>query len=110
MNRKLLAVGVLALGLTSVAAPSFAQGIEIGPNGVRVIDPRDRDREEARDVRRDRGISEREAVRIARGEGVRDVDRVTQRRTVYRVDGADRRGQDITVDVDRMTGDVVSVR
>lgn len=117
---KWIAAGALVLGLAGVAAPALAQGIEIGPNGVRVIDPRERetrrDREvetrrgEDADLRRERGISQREAVRIARREGIRDVDSVSERRRVYRIDGADRRGRDITVDVDRMSGDVVSVR
>ncbi|WP_152047217.1 PepSY domain-containing protein [Aureimonas psammosilenae] len=119
MKNKLMIAGILALGLTSVTAPAMAQGIEIGPNGVRVIDPRDRDardrdvrdRDVRRDdVRRDQGISQREAIRIARSEGVRDVDNVTERRRSFRVDGADRRGRDITVDIDRITGDVISVR
>ena len=86
MVKSLLRVsGLVALALaTSLPAsvvPAVAQGIEIGPDGVRVLPDgrrgpppefrdgpprgwRDRDRDR-------RGVSEREAVRIARSEGLR---------------------------------------
>jgi hypothetical protein len=35
---------------------------------------------------------------------------VSERRRSFRVEGADRRGRDITVDVDKASGDVISVR
>lgn len=104
MHRKWIAAGALALGIANVPAPAFSQGIEIGPNGVRLNDG---SRARSSD---DDGISQREAVRIARGEGVRDVETVSERRRSFRVEGADRRGRDITVDVDKMSGDVISVR
>ncbi|WP_244640426.1 PepSY domain-containing protein [Aureimonas glaciei] len=90
----------------------MAQNIEIGPNGVRLVQPeteirRDRDRDRRPDRRE---ISEREAIRIARGEGLRDVDRVRRTDRAYRISGSDRRGRDIQVVVDRRRGDVISVR
>ena len=113
MRRTLLAIGMLALGAVSVATPTLAQDIRIGPDGVRIMEP-DRDRRGPPprfDDRRDRrGISQREAVRIARGEGLREVDDVREGRRSYRIFGTDRRGRDIRVEVDRRSGDVLSVR
>lgn len=119
MQNKFWAIGLLALGAVTVGTPVLAQNIVIGPDGVRVMEP-DRDRRgppmddrrgPPRDDRRDRReISEREAVRIARGEGVREVDDVRTSRRTYTVLGADRRGRDIRVDIDRRSGDVISVR
>ncbi|WP_161992747.1 PepSY domain-containing protein [Aureimonas leprariae] len=106
--KKLIAAGAIALGLVSISAPTFAQGIEFGPNGVRLNDGRDQGRNNRNDD--DDGISQREAVRIARSEGLRDVDSVSERRRSFRVEGADRRGRDITVDVDKFSGNVLSVR
>ena len=103
MTRKWIAAGALALGLASISAPALSQGIEIGPNGVRLNDGR-------RPVVEDDAITRNEAIRIARGEGLRDVDGVSERRRSFRVEGADRRGQDITVDVDKFSGNVISVR
>jgi hypothetical protein len=103
MTRKWIATGALALGIASVSAPALAQGIEFGPNGVRLNDGR-------RQAPQDDAISQREAVRIARSEGLRDIDSVSERRRSFRVEGADRRGRDITVDVDKFSGDVISVR
>ncbi|MBC8130242.1 MAG: PepSY domain-containing protein [Rhizobiaceae bacterium] len=117
MKRNFLALGALALGFVAFAAPALSQGIEIGPNGVRILEPRDRiedrrdRREDRRDDRRDRReVGEREAVRIARSEGVREVDDVVISRRSIRVIGGDRRGRDIRVDIDRRTGQVLSVR
>lgn len=111
MQNKFWAIGLIALGAVTVGTPVLAQNIVIGPDGVRVMEP-DRDRRgPPRDDRRDRReISEREAVRIARGEGVREVDDVRTSRRTYSVLGADRRGRDIRVDIDRRSGDVISVR
>jgi hypothetical protein len=116
MKSKILIAGLIALGAMSVSAPTMAQNIEIGPNGVRLVQPeteirRDRDHDRDRDRRPDRReISEREAIRIARGEGLRDVDRVRRTDRAYRISGSDRRGRDIQVVVDRRRGDVISVR
>lgn len=104
------------LSLTAIAAPAAAQEFLIGPNGVEVIEPRDRgyDRRDRGPDRRDRRdryeLSDREAVRIARREGLREVDNVSRRRAVIRVDGIDRRGRDITVIIDRRSGDILNVR
>ena len=110
--------------LLSVASAStvFAQAVQIGPNGIRVV-PDDRggppppppprggsDRYDFdRDTRTDE-ISDRQAIRIARGEGLREVDAIRRGRRTIRVIGADRRGDDIEVDIDRRNGDVVQVR
>ncbi|SJZ83662.1 PepSY domain-containing protein [Consotaella salsifontis] len=112
MKAKLLALGLLAASSVIASQPSFAQGIEIGPNGVRVLTPetRDRDRDMRRPMRQEREISERQAVRIARSEGLSEVDSVTKTRSQYRVAGVDRRGDDIRVDIDRFTGEVLRVR
>jgi uncharacterized membrane protein YkoI len=113
MQNKFWAIGLMALGAVTVASPVIAQGIVIGPDGVQIMEDRGRDRDRDRGRRDDRdrrGISEREAVRIARSEGLREVDNVRTDRRVYRVIGADRRGRDIRVDVDRRTGEVLSVR
>ncbi len=115
MKSRLLAASIVALGLVAVAAPAMAQGIEIGRDGVRLVDPRvERDREYRRDRDRDddvrAGISQREAVRIARRQGLDDLDSVTERRRSFRVVGADRRGDDIRVDIDKTSGQVISVR
>lgn len=124
MIRKSITFGILALSTVAVATPSFAQGIEIGRDGIRLVQPqsergyrdgdnlrRSNDRDlprSAKAVRAD--ISERQAVRIAKGEGLREVDDVRKTRMAYRVDGFDRRGDDIRVEVDRYTGEVLSVR
>jgi len=102
--RKLLIVGATALVALTSAPQAFAQSIVIGPDGVRLAEP------DRQPVYRSREIGEREAVRIARSEGVRDVDDVRRTRSRYVVEGVDRRGDDIRVDIDRRTGDVIAVR
>ncbi len=107
--------GIVAAASVATAAPSFAQGIEIGPNGVRVVPQQELRRDDNRSdraARSDRGqqISERQALRIARGEGVDEVDSVTKTRQAYRIAGIDRRGDDIRVDIDLRSGEVLSVR
>ena len=98
----------LALGLTGLAAPVAAQGIEIGPGGVRV-DPGYRERG-YRGPRGDVDLSRGEAVRIARREGLVDVDGVDRRGPRIIVRGSDRRGDDMNVVVDGRSGDVIDVR
>ncbi|WP_245413579.1 PepSY domain-containing protein [Mangrovicella endophytica] len=118
MIRKSLTIAILTVATLASAAPSMAQSLEIGRDGVRLVDPRERAREERREERREdrrdrralRELRERDAVRIARGEGVREVDDVVRTRNTYRVLGADRRGRDIRVDIDRYTGRVLAVR
>ncbi len=112
MIRKNWTLALAAVALLGSAAPSLAQGIEIGRDGVRLVDPNQQRRDEVRrdDRRGGREIGERDAVRIARAEGVREVDDVTRTRGAYRVMGTDRRGDDIQVDVDRRSGEVISVR
>ena len=123
MIRKSITFGILALATAAVATPSFAQGIEIGRDGIRLVQPQAERDYRDNDVRRfDNGegrrgakafkadISERQAVRIAKGEGLREVDGVRKTRLAYRIDGFDRSGDDIRVDVDRRTGEVLSVR
>ena len=112
MNTKYLAIALVALSTVSAASPAFSQSVVIGPGGVRVIEPQDR-RDDRRGPPRDRDrreVSEREAIRIARDEGVREVDNVRRTRRAFSVIGADRRGRDIRVDVDRITGEVLAVR
>ncbi|MEK1853425.1 MAG: PepSY domain-containing protein [Phyllobacterium sp.] len=103
MLKKLLIVGATALVAITSAPQAFAQSIIIGPDGVRLREPY-----QERAYRRE--ISEREAVRIARSEGLRDVDDVRRTRSRFVVEGTDRRGDDIRVDIDRRTGDVIGVQ
>ncbi|WP_061930384.1 hypothetical protein [Aureimonas sp. AU22] len=114
MIRKHLTIAILAAASIASAAPAMAQGIEIGRDGVRLVDPNRRDDMRRDDMRRDdrrgREIGERDAVRIARAEGVREVDDVRRTSRSYRVIGTDRRGDDIQVDIDRRSGDVLGVR
>ncbi|WP_062111066.1 hypothetical protein [Aureimonas sp. AU40] len=115
MIRKNLTLALAAVALLGTAAPSLAQGIEIGRDGVRLVDPsQQRNPNQRDDMRRDdrrgREIGERDAVRIARSQGVREVDDVTRMRNSFRVMGTDRQGDDIQVDVDRRTGEVLAVR
>ncbi len=121
MVKSFLRMSGLAILALASAAPAVAQSLEIGPNGVRVVPDRGPPPPDWRDgppprwregppPRDRRGISEREAVRIARSEGVREVDDVYRRGPTIRVDGGDRRGRDITVIIDRRSGEVIDVR
>jgi hypothetical protein len=105
MLKKMLIMGAVALVAATSAPQAFAQSIEIGPDGVRL-----REQSRERVYRETSGISERQAVRIARSEGLRDVDDVRRTRSRFVIEGTDRRGDDIRVDVDRRTGDVIAVR
>lgn len=116
MTMRAWTYGALAGATLALATPAMSQGIQIGPDGIRVVpqeqvrerDGRPERREERREDRRE--LSEREAVRIARQEGVREVDSVRRTRGAYRIVGIDRRGDDIQVDIDRRNGAVLSVR
>lgn len=112
MINKSLTAAALALIAVATATPSLAQGIEIGRDGVRLVDPNARRDDDMRrdDRRASREIGERDAIRIARGEGVREVDDVRRTNRSFRVVGTDRSGDDIQVDIDRRSGDVLSVR
>ncbi|MET0257984.1 MAG: PepSY domain-containing protein [Methylobacterium sp.] len=122
MIKSFIRAGLVAgLALASVA-PTMAQSLEIGPNGVRVRPDDDRrgpppppGYDGPRDYRDGpprprREIGEREAARIARSEGMREVDDVYRQRRSIRVEGADRRGRDMTVIIDSRSGDVIDVR
>lgn len=102
---KFSAIAAVVLASLISVAPANAQSIEIGPNGIQVNPDGDRDH---RPMRRHE-ISERQAARIAYREGMRDVDDVSRRRNVIVVRGADRRGDDMRVVIDRRTGDVLEV-
>ncbi|KQT85166.1 hypothetical protein [Aurantimonas sp. Leaf443] len=113
MFRKTSIAALVAVSALSFAAPVMAQGIEIGRDGIRVVpqgQPQRIERVERRESVSSRQISERQAVRIARSEGVEDVDSITKTRSAYRIAGADRRGDDIRVDIDISSGEVLSVR
>lgn len=99
-----IGAGALLLGSSLVAG---AQGIEFGPNGVRIVPP---GFEEPRGDTFVREISPDEAASIARDAGMEEVDRVVRRQNSYRVTGIDRRGNDLQVTVDRSTGEVLSLR
>ena len=104
MFKTLMIIGATALFVTTGGLQTFAQSIELGPNGLRLVEP-DREHPE----RQYSEINERQAARIARSEGVRNVDDIRKTRSRYVVEGTDRRGNDISVSVDRRTGEVISV-
>jgi len=108
MLKKLIIISAASLMALTAVPQTFAQSIQLGPDGVRIVEPDRMDRRDRRDRDR-REISERQAVRIARAEGVRTVDEVKRTRSRYVIEGLDRRGRDIEVSVDRRTGDVLSV-
>ncbi|GBU17069.1 MULTISPECIES: PepSY domain-containing protein [Methylobacterium] len=101
--RKTILAAVLAAAGAAAAMPAAAQGISIGPGGVRV-DPG------YRGDRGDADLTRGDAVRIARREGLVDVDNVGRRGPRFVVEGSDRRGNDITVVVDSRSGEVIDVR
>jgi hypothetical protein len=113
--RKVLAVGVLALGAV-LAAPlaatlAQAQTLEVGPRGFRV-DPNDdgrpRYREESRERRGD-NIDQREAVSIARSAGLERTLRVSGGYgRDWRIVGLDRFGREIRYVIDDRTGRILS--
>jgi hypothetical protein len=105
MHSKFAIFGIAALLAVTASPQTFAQSLEIGPDGLRLHET---DRRSEPDTVR-RGISDREAVRIARHEGLRQVENVRRRGSAYVVDGMDRRGNDMRVSVDRRTGEVISV-
>jgi uncharacterized membrane protein YkoI len=92
---------VVLAGLSSASQTASAQGVQIGPGGVR-IDPG------FRPGRPDR-IGRREAIEIARERGMIDVDSVERREDEYRVRGEDRRGRRMRVSIDAYTGRVLEV-
>ncbi|MEX6508072.1 PepSY domain-containing protein [Jiella sp. M17.18] len=118
MTKKSWTYGIMAAASLAVATPALAQSVEIGPNGVRVVpndsyryrDHRDHGRYNRRDERHISEISEHEAVRIARRQGMRDVRAITRTPRSFRVAGADRRGDRMSVSIDRFSGEVLSVR
>lgn len=107
MSRKSITFGMLALATAAFVTPAASQSIQLGPDGVRINQD---DNARSNRNRRVAEISERQAVRIAKAEGVRDVDDVDLMRRAYRIEGTDRSGEDIRVDVDRFSGEVLSVR
>jgi hypothetical protein len=94
------AAGVVLLGASQLAS---AQGIIIGPGGVR-IDPGGRPGVEIRER-----IGRDAARRIARDEGMRDIFDVDREGDVYRVRGEDRRGRRMRVVIDAYNGRVLDV-
>ncbi|GLU29532.1 PepSY domain-containing protein [Brucella sp. NBRC 12950] len=109
MNKFATLAAVMISALVSTAAPSNAQSIELGPNGIQ-INP-DGSRQMYRERNTDRGeISERRAARIAREEGMEEVESVSRRRGVYVIRGIDRRNNDMRVVIDRRSGEVLEVR
>lgn len=125
MTKRTWTFGALAAAALLAASPAVSQSLQIGKDGVRIVpqnqesidgdvrmrDSRDgemRDRNDNSKASAD--VSERQAVRIAKGEGLRDVDSITKTRKSYRIAGVDRRGDDIRVDIDRRSGEVLDVR
>lgn len=109
MHKFATIAAIIISALASTAAPSNAQSIELGPNGIE-INP-DGSRQIYRERREDRGeISERRAARIAREEGMDVVENVSRRRGVYIIRGVDRRDNDMRVVIDRRSGEVLEVR
>ena len=100
------------------ATPSLAQGIQIGKDGIRHRAARaDPDRDCRDHDRRDRGpraerdeVSEREAIRIAERRACGTCIRSPSRGGPTGSRASDRRGDDMRVDIDRRSGEVLSVR
>lgn len=109
MLKKFVIIGAASLIALTAVPQSFAQTIQLGPNGVRLVEPERMDRRDRRERDRRDEISERQAVRIAKSEGVRTVDDIRKTRSRYVIEGLDRRGNDIEVSIDRRNGDVISV-
>jgi hypothetical protein len=99
-----LAIASATLAMTGGA---YAFGFVIGPNGV-YVDP-------GHDYNYDNqhydnwGIDANDAVRIAKHNGVRYVDEVVKHRHTYEVSGQTRHHNDITVTIDRGSGDVIDI-
>ena len=111
MTTRLAKFTIVIASIAALVAPAAAQGITIGPDGIQVEEPRGNSNNRRDDSRRDgdiREITEREAIRIAKGEGLRDVEDISRTRATYTLDGTDRRGRDITVVIDRRSGEVIS--
>jgi hypothetical protein len=107
MIRKSLFAFTVA-SLVGMSGMAGAQSIQFDQNGVRLVPP---GQEEPRyDTRRPHDISRSEAIRIAMRNGVREVETVDRTRRAFEVIGYDRRSRDITVIVDRRTGDVIDVQ
>jgi hypothetical protein len=100
MIRKILVALALAASL-GLPGSAVAQGVEFGPDGVRIIPPGYHDD--------DRGISERQAVRIARRNGVEEVTDVDRNRRSFEVSGFDRRDRHIRIVVARRDGAILDV-
>ncbi|WP_426128736.1 PepSY domain-containing protein [Pararhizobium sp. PWRC1-1] len=109
MLKKFILIGAMSLCALTAAPASFAQTVELGRDGIRIIEPDSMNRRDNRDRNQRDEISERQAVRIARSEGVRTVDDVRRTRSRYVIQGLDRRGNDIEVSIDRRSGNVLSV-
>ena len=117
MTHRKWTFGALAAATLLAASPAVSQSFQIGKDGIRLVPQGQEQQDGDMRSRKDRGsdraseeVSERQAIRIAKGEGLRNVDSVTKSRRSYRVAGVDRRGDDIRVDIDRRSGEVLSVR
>ena len=116
ISRKSL-YAVVAVAAMTAATPVLSQSVQIGRDGIRIVpqeqmrdyDRRDHDRRDRREEAR-RDVSERDAVRIAKRQGMRQVHVVTSSRGAYRVEGSDRRKRQMRVEIDRRSGEVLSVR
>ena len=105
MLRAVLVGALIAgTGFLSAPAPSHAQGVQLGPDGVRVYGPG----RERREERRDR-IGRREAEEIARDRGMVEVRGVDRDDDVYIVRGRDRRGDRMRITIDGRSGRVIEV-
>lgn len=60
------------------------------------------------DYQRSEAVTQREAIRIARRNGVSEIDEVRWSGNAWVIDGADRRGDDLRVEVNRR-GEIVDV-
>lgn len=109
MLKKFMLIGAVSFCALTAAPASFAQTVELGRDGIRIIEPDTTNRRDNRDRYQRDEISERQAVRIARSEGMRTVDDIRRTRSRFVIQGLDRRGNDIEVSVDRRSGDVLSV-
>ncbi|WP_332680609.1 hypothetical protein [Bosea sp. (in: a-proteobacteria)] len=122
-----LKIGLLAGALALSSAAAMAQGVDLRPensgpkyergptswdnapyrgNTYRADDYDPRRMDEY--APRREAVSQREAIRIARRHGVAEVDEVRWRGNAWVINGADRRGGDLRVEVNRW-GEIVDV-
>jgi hypothetical protein len=103
MSMKLIVfavASVLGMGMTAGGASAISLEFNVGPGFYYDYNNRHYD---------NWGISADDAVRIAKHHGVRYVDKVSRDSDSYEVSGETKHHNDITVTIDRQSGEVTDV-